>query len=67
MKKNVAGCLIGSIVMLISIPISMFIQYSMLKQINVSDFVWFAFWFYWPLVFTTSLLLEVVKGFMEDK
>lgn len=65
MKKEVAGCILGLLTVFVTIPVSMFIQYSVMKQVNLSDFVWFAFWFYWPLVFIIAMLAEIVKAFLQ--
>lgn len=56
---RIAAIIIG---LFINVPISMYIQYSLLQAIHADRLLMFLFWFNIPFIIITSSLLKIAEG-----
>lgn len=52
----------GLIYLLICMPISFYIQYTVLSSIHVDRLIWFLYWFNVPFFVAMSLMVEIAKA-----
>ena len=57
--KNLQAVVI--ILWLISLPIGMFITYSVLSQLDTDRLVWFLYWVNIPIIVITTILARLIE------
>lgn len=45
----------------VTLPISFYLQYAILKRIDASELMWFLFWVNVPLILLVSLVTKLMK------
>ena len=55
--------IIGLLGILVTVPISLYLQYQILKRVDASELMWFLFWVNLPMI----LLIQIISKIAEDK
>lgn len=57
--------IVGILGLFVVLPISMYLQFQILKRVDASELMWFLFWINIPAIFLIQVITKIVESINE--